>query len=71
MIKSKLCGVIVLHESVPGHRNQSLGIAEELQRQSGASVVEFKVPNLRGLNRLLKVKGNLKKLPTLFQKIKF
>ena len=63
--KSKLCGIIVLHESVPGHRNQSLGIAEELQRQSGASVVEFKVPNLRGLNRLLKVKGNLKKLPTL------
>ena len=63
--KSGLAGVIVLHESVPGHRNQSLGIAEELQRQSGAVLVEFEVPNLRGLSRLLKVKGKLKQLPNL------
>ena len=62
---NSLKAVVVLHEGVPGHRNQSLGIAEELQKECGAEVKEFIVPNFRGIERLLKVKSKLKTLATL------
>lgn len=60
-----LKAVVVLHEGVPGHRNQSLGIAEELQKECGAVVKEFEVPNFSGLERFLKVKSKLKNMSSL------
>lgn len=62
---SALKAVGVFHEGVPGHRNQSLGIAEQLQVMTGCILKEFEVPNFRGLERIVRVKGRLKKLPQL------
>ncbi len=62
---SPLKAVGVFHEGVPGHRNQSLGIAEQLQVMTGCVSKEFEVPNFRGLERVRRVKGRLKKLPQL------
>ena len=63
--ESALKAVAVLHENVPGHRNQSLGVAEALQKEVGAVIREFEVPNFRGLKRLFKVKSKLSRLPEL------
>ena len=62
---SLLKAVGVFHEGVPGHRNQSLGIAEQLQVMTGCVSKEFEVPNFKGLERIRRVKGRLKKLPQL------
>lgn len=63
--KKALRGIGVLHEGVPGHRNQSLGVAEELEKETGASIKEFSVPNFRGIERLLKVKSKMSSLPQM------
>ena len=63
--RSLLKAVGVFHEGVPGHRNQSLGITEQLQEMTGCISKEFEVPNFRGLERIRRVKGRLKKLPQL------
>lgn len=63
--KKVLRGIGVLHEGVPGHRNQSLGVAEELERETGAPIKEFSVPNFRGIERLLKVKSKMTSLPQM------
>lgn len=63
--KKALRGIGVLHEGVPGHRNQSLGVAEELEKETGAPIKEFSVPNFRGIERLLKVKSKISSLPQM------
>ena len=62
---SLLKAVGVFHEGVPGHRNQSLGITEQLHVMTGCVSKEFEVPNFKGLERIRRVKGRLKKLPQL------
>lgn len=63
--KKGLQGIGVLHEGVPGHRNQSLGVAEELERETGAPFQEFSVPNFHGMERLVKVKSKIAGLPQM------
>lgn len=65
MSEKDLRAVVVLHEGIPGHRNQSLGIAEELQRECQAVPREFVVPNFRGMARWRKVKSQLSRLGSL------
>lgn len=67
MSEKNLRAVVVLHEGVPGHRNQSLGIAEELKRECQAATKEFSVPNFRGMERWRKVKSKLTNLAFLPQ----
>ena len=57
--------VVVVHEGIPGHYNQSLGIDERIHELTGAKIYEAKVPNFEKLQRLLKVRKNLENLPTL------
>lgn len=59
--------VVVIHEGIPGHYNQSLGIAERIRELVGAKIYEAKVPNFEKLQRLFKVRKNLEKLPILSQ----
>jgi len=48
--------IIILTEGIRGHLSQSRGIARWLEAETGAPVVEFTVPVLKGILRVTKLK---------------
>ena len=48
--------IIIITEGIRGHLNQSRGIARWLEAETGAPVVEFTIPRLKGILRITKLK---------------
>lgn len=55
-MSGKISLIIILTEGIRGHVNQSRGVARWLEAETGASVVEFTVPRLKGILRITKLK---------------
>lgn len=48
--------ILLLNDGIRGHRHQSLGIAQWLERLCGASITELTIPRLSGIKRCLHLK---------------
>src|SRR6056297_3463401 len=55
-MSGKISLIIILTEGIRGHLNQSRGVTRWLKAETGASVVEFTVPVLKGILRITKLK---------------
>lgn len=60
-------GVCVIHEGFSGHLNQSLGIAEEIQRRTGVLIHQAQIPPLSKLQRLARFKTSLLRIKSFSQ----